>query len=129
MDNIQIVKHALSDLLTSDLDINELIVKYFSTDYQQTVDGKTLGFNEFVAHMQLLRSVVKQFAVTIDAISQSGDQVHTHHFVKVTKTDNSVSEFEVFALFKIANHKIVTCNELTRQLHGNSEDKDLGARH
>lgn len=47
--------------------------------------------------------------VNIDAIAELWNQVYIHQFMKVIKTDNRVSEFEMFALFKKQNKKIIFC--------------------
>ncbi|WP_239373197.1 hypothetical protein [Snodgrassella gandavensis] len=83
--------HALNDLLTSDSNIDKLIAKYFLIQYQQTIDGKKLCFGEFVSHIKVLRRVIKQFDITIDAITESANQIHTHRFVKNIKIDNATS--------------------------------------
>lgn len=41
--------------------------------------------------------------------------------MKVIKIDNKVSEFEVFALFKKQNKKVISCSQLTRQLNDNKK--------
>ena len=41
--------------------------------------------------------------------------------MKVIKIDNKVSEFEVFALFKKQNKKVISYPQLTRQLHDNKK--------
>lgn len=128
MSNKQLVKQALAAVLGNDIGSLSVIEQFFSKEYIQIVDGKKIDFDEFVTHLQVLKEATQSISVTIKSIAEGEGCVHTHHIAKAIKHDNSVSEFEVFACFNIANGKIVRCEELTRMIQGTKSDNNLGSR-
>ena len=107
----------------------ETYAQYFSQDYIQHVDGKTLTYTDFVAHMKAQKNVIKSAKVTFKHIITEGDTVATVHIVNGIKKDGSIIEAQVNALFKIKNKKVVLCDELTHLIKGEKSDRDLGSRH
>ncbi len=107
----------------------ETYAHYFSQDYIQYVDGKTLDYNGFIAHMKTQKNVMKSAKVTFKYIIVEGDTVATVHLVSGIKKDGGVIEAQVNALFKIKNKKVVLCDELTHLIKGEKSDRDLGSRH
>lgn len=102
--------------------------QYFSPDYVQHVDGKTLHFNDFVAHMKALKATMETILVTFDHILVDGDKVCTVHRVNGVKKNGVEIEAKVIALFQIKDKKIILCDELTRIVKGEKSDSDLGSR-
>ncbi len=107
----------------------ETYAQYFSQDYIQHVDGKTLNYTDFVAHMKAQKNVIKSAKVTFKHIITEGDTVATVHIVNGIKKDGGIIEAQVNALFKIKNKKIILCDELTHLIKGEKSDSDLGSRH
>lgn len=109
---------------------SEAIVKrYFSTNYVQLVDGKTLHFNEFIKHIKAVKEAIASMSVTFDTIAQDNDIIFTNHRVKATTKEGRTSEVQVIAEFHIQDGQINYCNELTRQISGDPREGDLGSRH
>jgi ketosteroid isomerase-like protein len=107
----------------------ETYSQYFSQDYIQHVDGKTLDYNDFVAHMKAQKNVIQSAKITFKHIIVEGDTVATVHLVNGVKKDGGIIEAQVNALFQIKNKKIVLCDELTHLIKGEKSDRDLGSRH
>jgi predicted SnoaL-like aldol condensation-catalyzing enzyme len=107
----------------------ETYAQYFSQDYIQHVDGKTLNYTDFIAHMKAQKNVIKSAKVTFKHIITEGDTVATVHIVNGIKKDGGAIEAQVNALFKIQNKKVVLCDELTHLIKGEKSDRDLGSRH
>jgi hypothetical protein len=106
-----------------------IIKRYFSKDYVQQVDGKTLHFSEFIKHIKVVKEAITSMSVTFDTIAQDNDIVFTNHRVRATTKEGSTGEVHVIAEFHIQNGQINYCNELTRQISGDPKDGDLGSRH
>jgi len=106
-----------------------IIKRYFSTNYVQHVDGKTLHFSEFIKHIKAVKEAIISMSVTFDTIAQDNDIVFTNHRVKATTKEGRAGEVQVIAEFHIQNGQINYCNELTRQISGDPKDSDLGSRH
>ncbi len=104
------------------------IARYFSPDYRQVVDGKSLNYDDFINHMSALKAQTRKMRLSIKAAIGEGDTVFTQHYVKVEKNEGGWSEFEVFARFTLLEGKIHRCEELTRMIHGVIEDSDFGSR-
>lgn len=128
MGNRQLVRQALDSVLGKQIGSIPVIEQFFSRNYIQVVDGKEIDFDEFVAHMKVLKEATESITITIKSIAEGDHSVHTQHFAKALKKDGSYSEYEVFACFTILDNKIVRCEELTRMIQGGKSDRDLGSR-
>ncbi|MFB5082388.1 nuclear transport factor 2 family protein [Raoultella sp. C349492] len=124
----QIVMDALREIITNPQHEEDKIALYFSPDYQQQVDGKSLDYRGFVGHMALLKALTTGMTLSVLAIAGDENTVFTHHHVKVDKKSGQQSEIAVMARFTLASGRIVRCDELTRLLVGEPEDRDLGSR-
>lgn len=122
------VLDALQTIISDPIHSPERIARCFSPEYQQQVDGNLLNYEQFVAHMATLKTLTRAMTIDIKTIANSGDDVLTHHYARITKQDGQTSLIEVFAHFQLREGKIVRCDELTRLLTGDPADADLGQR-
>lgn len=129
MDNKQLIRLAFQNVIeATSVDAHE-IEKYFSKRYVQNVDGRTLLFEEFVAHVIKQKETVALAKVRFLNLICETNVVFSNHEVDVLKKDGSKAKFKVIAEFCIADGKIVSCDELTRMIEGEKSDRDLGSRH
>jgi hypothetical protein len=105
-----------------------LIREYFSTEYIQHVDGKTLDFVQFCRHMQVQKLAVKTIAIGFKTLIQEGNTVFSNHLVTIETKEGRRAVVQVIAEFWLKDGKIVYCDELTCQLSGDGADGDLGSR-
>lgn len=127
-ENKQLIKNMFHDVF-EDTNASEITYeKYFSKDYVQYVDGKTLNYDDFVNHMRALKSALKSAKITFKYIVGEGDKVATIHIAQGIKKNGGTVETQVNAFFQIKNNKIILCDELTRLIKGEETDKDLGSR-
>lgn len=124
----QQVIDALHQVIASPVHSPASIAEFFDPDYEQWVDGKTLGYNDFLHHMALLKQVTRRMSLTILAVASQGNDVLTHHLVEVEKQDGVRSTIQVFAHFTLRNQRIYRCSELTHLVNGDRQDADLGSR-
>lgn len=124
----QTVIEALQEIICCPQHDESKIAQFFDSGYLQKVDGKSIDYSGFVKHMAILKSHTRQIRLLIKAIVAEGDTVFTQHCVTAENSQGRWSEFEVFARFTLSDGKIYRCEELTRMIHGVSEDKDLGSR-
>lgn len=103
--------------------------QYFSKDYIQVSDGKSLNYEQGYAHIQTLKRECRSIKVIIHDIVVQGSRVATRHTAYVTKKDGSQVEVNVMAICKVKDGKLIRCDELTRVVKGNKEDADLGSRY
>ncbi len=122
------VVNALNEIIGHPQHSESRIAEYFSPDYQQFVDGKTLDYDQFVQHMALLKKLTRRMNIRFLAVVAEGNSVFTHHQVAIEKNNGACSETMVMAHFTLCGGKILRCDELTYQVSGQSEDKDLGSR-
>lgn len=126
--NLQRVKAALESVVCRPEHDAAELATFFSANYQQCVDGITLGYPEFVDHMATLKRATHRVKLAILAAAADGEHVLTHHQVEVVKPDGSTSTIEVQAHFTLRNDLIWRCDELTRLVRGDVADGDLGSR-
>lgn len=122
------VQQALLRVLSGSSFDEALLKQFFSERYIQIVNGKSLDYAGFVAHIKLLKEVTQRLELTLISMAAAENDVHTHHTVRAIKNDGAESEFEVFAHFEVEDGKIVSCRELTHQIAGAVHDEDLGSR-
>lgn len=127
LNNAQIVAGALQAIVCNPIHDESRIKTFFSPSYQQRVDGKALDFQGFINHMAKLKQITHTINVSVVAIAEQHDEVLTHHIVDVEKNDGRAARVEVFAHFTVQNGFITRCEELTRPIAGNDEDKELGS--
>lgn len=102
---------------------------YYSKEYIQHVDGKTLNYAEFLAHMNDLHKSLSSLEIEFLDIVAQGDKVATRHLAYGVKKDGREIEVLVVAIFGFKDGKLVSCDELTHMVKGAKEDKDIGSRH
>lgn len=125
-DTTEFVMQALHAIVCSPEHDEAKIREFFSPQYQQSVDGKSLDFNGFVEHMAKLKQLTESIEVTMLAIAGQHQNVLTHHRVAVSKREGGRSQVEVLAHFTMQDGLIVRCEELTRLIQGAAEDHSLG---
>tara|TARA_R110000868_G_scaffold248315_14_gene504851 strand:- start:1938 stop:2336 length:399 start_codon:yes stop_codon:yes gene_type:complete len=128
-DNKQFIKQVFKDTFENMDASEENYSHYFAKEYVQHVDGKTLNYTEFLAHMKALKQAMKTIAIDFKIILADGDKVATVHKVHGIKRDGGTIHAQVNAIFQIKDNQIILCDELTHLIQGNSDDKDLGSRH
>ena len=107
------------------------IPKYFDRDYVQHVDGKTIGYDEFVEHMKVVHGKIKDVSVRwkeLHAYAFANDgkretHIFSHHVVSYKdRASGAEGSAEVCGLFKCGTDLIFECNEMTTVTHGSLQD-------
>ncbi|WP_028318669.1 nuclear transport factor 2 family protein [Desulfobulbus elongatus] len=124
-----VVINLFRDVLESPVVDVSVIDKYIAPSYVQNVDGVVLDYDGFIEHMEKQKQVVASLSVEFLAIAEDGDTVFTNHIVTANKKDGSTIQVKVIAQFTVQNNRLTNCDELTRLLSGNHEDRDIGSRH
>lgn len=125
----EIVQNCFKDLVEAK-DWDELtFAKYFSKDYIQIVNSKTLNYTECQNHLKFLKDNFKNIKITIHEIITENNKVVTRHTSNTVKNDDSQAETDLIAIFEIKDNKIISCRELTHMVKGAKSDEDIGSRH
>ena len=103
--------------------------KHFSLDYTQTVDGKTLDFEQFCRHIRVQKQAIRSLSITFKTLAQEGDVVFSNHVARAEMVEGRTGEMHIMAEFRFQNGKITACDELTHMVSGHPQDRDLGSRH
>ena len=75
-----------------------------------------------------MRDRLRSLRVTIDEFFDAGDRIAERHFVDVETKEGERARAEVIALWRVRGGQFVECVELTRQVAGSEELRDLGSR-
>ena len=111
------------------------IPKYFDRDYVQHVDGKTIGYDEFVEHMKVVHGKIQDVSVRwkeLHAYAFANDgkretHIFSHHVVSYKdRASGAEGSAEVCGLFKCGTDLIFECNEMTTVTRG-AMGADLGS--
>lgn len=106
-----------------------LVHKYFHSDYEQFVDGKSLNRDDFIEHMKALKSALKDVSITFKHLVAEGNAVYSLHIAEGTKPDGRRIKAQVNAYFQFEGNQLIFCDELTHMIEGEEADRDLGSRH
>ncbi len=115
------------EILENPLVNEKIIEKYFSRDYIQHVDGKTLNYNDFVRHLNTLKKTIKHLSITIRSIVKENEIIFTNHLISGIAQGGKTIKGEVIAEFRLKNDQIYYCNELTYITGGDEENKNIGS--
>lgn len=125
--NKQLIKDAFTQVVGSTIVDEKIIANFFHSNYQQNVDGVQLDFSGFIQHMKAQKEIISSITVNFRNIVAEDELVFTNHDVMVTKNDGGIIKIHVLAEFRIAEGKIISCDELTRLEHGAAEDHNIGS--
>ena len=125
--NKQLIKDAFSQVVGSTIVDEKVIANFFHSDYQQNVDGVQLNYSGFIQHMKAQKAIINSIIVNFRNIVADDELVFTNHDVIVTKNDSSIIKIHVLAEFRIADGKIISCDELTQLEQGAPEDHNIGS--
>ncbi len=126
--NKLLVERAFQEVFASDAFDEGAIARHFSPNYVQRTDGRKIDFQGFVAHVRELKRTLKNVKITLERAVAEGANVVSIHRAEAEKIAGGRIAIRVFALFEIAEGKIVFCDELTRLEAGAEEDRDLASR-
>ena len=76
---IEIVRGTFREVLEGPNFNTALIAKYFNNGYIQFVDGKELGYNQFVKHVEAQKKVMDTLSISFKSIIQENDIVFSNH--------------------------------------------------
>lgn len=121
------IQQALISTLSANIPVSDLS-NFFTENYTQWVDGKTMSYKEFLLHAAELKKVVLNFSIEIQECIWNAPIAADIHTIHVMKKDGKKLHFKVIAFFTFDNNKISHVNEMTYLLQGDTEDKNLGSR-
>ncbi|GAA5100829.1 nuclear transport factor 2 family protein [Wohlfahrtiimonas larvae] len=101
---------------------------FFSKNYTQWVDGKSLDYDDFFQHVVALKEVIAKAHVEFIEFMVEGDTAADIHDVFVTKKNSEDLHVRVIAFFTFENDQIASVREMTHLLKGSESDHDLGSR-
>ncbi|MGH4033088.1 nuclear transport factor 2 family protein [Actinomycetota bacterium Odt1-20B] len=107
--------------------LEEVAARYFSPAYTQLTDGVPANFEEFVAHIRLLRKRVAGGHIVVDRLVQDGNTFADRHTVAVDKLDGSSLTAEVHLFGEVDDSgRLLWVEEVSRMVEGGTEaDADL----
>ncbi|RAJ27237.1 nuclear transport factor 2 family protein [Pedobacter cryoconitis] len=120
------LREVFSEVLENPVYKEELVNKYFSQNYVQHVDGKTLHFEGFNRHMKTLKKDMPEIKINIKTLVQEGNTVFSNHIV--SKKETGDMKIQVIGEFRFEGDQICYCDELTYLISGDPKDRDLGSR-
>ena len=127
MDNKELIRKVFHLLFENEhLERNE-ICNYFSKDYIRSVNGETLGFNDFVKHVFKVRDTLTDCRISFKTIVSEGGVVFTNHFVDAVMKNGKIVKQHVLAEFEIIDGKIINCDELVSIIDGDAGVDNLGS--
>jgi hypothetical protein len=122
--NKQLVKEAISAVLETDGSQQDYS-KYVASNLTAHVDGKTFGYQQWVAHVQTVKAATKSMRVSYKAIAAERDIVSVNYVIHLVKPDGSELDLQVLEMFWLHNGKIVYVDMFSRVVSGNAADAGL----
>lgn len=106
----------------------EELAEFLTPDYVQRVDGKQLGYDEFLQHHQALQKTISSGSVDFEHFVTDGLSAATVHVAEATKLSGERIRLKVVAYYAFRGNRISLVDELTHLLEGEQEDRDVGSR-
>jgi predicted SnoaL-like aldol condensation-catalyzing enzyme len=129
MENKTFIREGFKTIFGSS-DFNEDFIRgMVDSSYIQHVDGKTLGFEEFIQHLRVLKERTKSIEIDFKTLIEEERIVFSNHVVTATMKDDTKTVLHVIAEFRVKNGKMYYCDELTLLIDGDSYNSDLGSAH
>lgn len=101
--------------------------KFVSKNFVNHIDGNKFNYEQWVTHQKNIKKIVKSMKPTFNLLIAEDNNVAAIYYIKIEKNDGSELEVKDMAFFKIKDHKIIYCEELTRLTQGNQLDKNIGS--
>lgn len=103
------------------------MARFFTPDYRQSVDGRTVDLQGFLGHVQALRAALVSIEIDIQQIVSDGVSAATVHLVRVVRRSGEKATIKVVAFYRFDGDRIATIDELTHVLEGRAGDEELGS--
>ena len=122
----ELVKRSFNALLENPSFDPSHFEEYFSKDYIQYVDGKTMDYVGLLEYAKTLKSRVEDIKISYEHLIAEGNKVCSIHIVEAVR-DMQPIKMKIFSLFEFKNNKIIMCDELTHLVLGDVSDRNLGS--
>lgn len=129
MENKVFIENGFKKMFGSASFDENFVREIVDTSYIQYVDGKTLGFEEFIKHLRALKERTKSIEIDFKTLVGEEDIVFSNHVMTATMKDGTKTVMQIIAEFRIRNRKMYYCDELTFLIDGDSNNRDLGSAH
>jgi len=103
------------------------VPRYFSDDYVQVTDGKTIGYAEFLAHLRHLQGLIATIEFEVLDAMCDGDRLADRHVVRLLRKDGTESRHEVYLFGTVRDGRFVAVSEATCVLDGDARSKTLAS--
>lgn len=105
-----------------------LVSRWFSPSYIQVTDGKTSNFDEFVAHLSKVRSMISTVEPKVLYLAQEDNRLADRHIMRGVKKDGSTLHAEMLCLMERGDDgRIVRTWETSRLLDGKETTESLAS--
>lgn len=121
--------HSVLDALLNqqELPLEDVLDRYFSSDYRQRTNGHWDDREAFARHARKLREVVASARIEVLDELHNGNCYADRHRVHVNKRDGSQIVQEVYLFAQIdASGRFVRIEETTLMLEGAEADRNIG---
>lgn len=122
--------NAIKDLLATFCDFEagpQAMGRFFTQNYQQSVDGKVIDLSGFMDHVRALHTTLVSIDIEIQQIVSDGVSAATVHVVHVAKRNGEMATVKVIAFYRFDGERITSIDELTHVLKGHATDRELGS--
>ena len=123
---------AFNELFAGDVsDARSTVEKYFTPQYEQTTDGHVSQYEDFIKHIEFLRSIAETCNIEIVDFVREGRKVAERHFVSGRTKAGKELKAEVYLfgeLDEVEGKRLVKAVEATRVVVGDEKDQDLARR-
>jgi len=101
--------------------------RFFSEDYVQTTDGRTLSYSEFIEHIRHVISVTERIEIEVVDVIRDGNRIADRHTVRWTRKDGTRSLLEVYLFGTLTNGRFTRVIEATRLIEGDESSRALAS--
>lgn len=125
MNYVSVLKNVWASVYDPNLDLTEIMDKFFHKNYEQCINGVVLQRAEYIEHVRMQRQNVRIDRIDYVHVLEKGDELFALYYPRGKNNDNFSVEAEVIAYFQFKEAKIFRIHGQVRLLQGNFVDVDM----
>jgi len=125
MTNAELLKNVWNTIYDPQIDVKEMVERFFHPDYEQCINGVTMKRNEYIQHVIEQRKNIKIGTIDYKHMLEKRNELFALYYPTGKNTHNLPFEAEVIAYFRFENEQISRIHGIVRLIKGDLADLDM----
>ncbi|HLX53827.1 MAG TPA: hypothetical protein VKR58_07795 [Aquella sp.] len=125
MTNAELLKNVWKTIYDPQINVKEMVERFFHPDYEQCINGVTMKRNEYIQHVIEQRKNIKIGTIDYKHMLEKDNELFALYYPAGTNIHNLPFEAEVIAYFRFENEQISRIHGIVRLIKGDFADLDM----